>query len=92
MRLLINGREAKGPGSYVIAALVILLVLAVIMFIVLPIVGVVLVVAAGAGAVYLGARTLGLIGRRASTRREDDTSDYRIESSRPLGDRDRETR
>lgn len=87
MRLLINGREAKGPGSFVIAGLVILLVLAVLLFVILPIVGIALAIAAGAGAVYLGARALGLAGSRRH-RIGGDEADYRIESSRRLDRRD----
>ena len=88
MRLLINGREAKGPGSFVIAGLVILLVLAVLLFVILPIVGIALAIAAGAGAVYLGARAQkGLAGSRRH-RIGDEEADYRIESSRRLDRRD----
>lgn len=88
MRLLINGQPAKGPGSYLVAVLVILVAIAVLMFIVLPIVGIALAIAAGAGVVYLGARALGLTGRRGRESLEEDLTDYRIESSRQLGDRD----
>jgi hypothetical protein len=90
MRLLINGREAKGPGSYVIATLVILLAIAVLLFVILPIVGIAVAIAAGAGIVYLGARALGLGGGRRGRLRSDE-SDYTIESSRRLGDRDDES-
>lgn len=90
MRLLINGREQKGPGSYIIATLVLLLVLAVLLFVVLPIVGIAIAIAAGAGAIYLGARALGLTGRLRPARLGDDVAEYRIESSRPLGERDDE--
>jgi hypothetical protein len=80
MRLLINGREARGPGAYVIAGLVIMLVVALLMFVVLPIIGAALAVAAVGGAVYVGARAFGLIGRKPKS----DEAEYRVESSRPL--------
>jgi hypothetical protein len=89
MRLLINGREARGPGAYVIGTLAVLLVLAVLVFVVLPILGIVAVVAAGSAVVYLAARALGLAGRRPGGTLRSDESEYRIESSRQLGNDDR---
>jgi hypothetical protein len=81
MRVLINGREARGPGGIVIATLATLLVLAVIFFVVLPIIGIALAAAAVGGVVYLGARSLGLLGSKRRSI-ESDEAHYRVESSR----------
>jgi hypothetical protein len=88
MRVLINGRQARGPAAYLIGALAVLLALAILMFVILPIVGTILLVAAAAGAIYLGARALGVTGRRRPTSIGSEEADYRIESSRQLGSRD----
>lgn len=88
MRLLINGRETRGPGSAILAFLCGLILLAVVLFVMLPIVGIMLGIAAVTAAVYLVARTLRR-GRSRATLEPNDDAEYHIESSRPLGARDR---
>lgn len=82
MKVLINGREARGPGAYVIGTLAIALVLAFLFFVVLPLIGVAIAIAVAAGVIYLGARTFGMIRRRRSNSIDSDEAAYRIESSR----------
>ena len=82
MRLLINGRPARGPVGYIVATLAVLAALAFLLFVVLPILGLVIAIAVGAGIVVLGMRAFGLLGGRR-TRPDSDETDYRIESSRP---------
>lgn len=82
MRVLINGRESRGPGGYIVGVLTVALVLAILFFVVLPLVGIAVVIAATAATVYLGARAVGLLGSRRRKAERDDEAQYRIESSR----------
>ena len=82
MRLLVNGREARGPGAYILGTLLMVLVLAFLFFVVRPLVGIVVVIAAAAGTVYLGARALGLFGRKRRAKLGTEEVTYRVESSR----------
>jgi hypothetical protein len=90
LRLLINGRQQPpGPATYIVGGILLLLVLALLVFVVLPTLAVVAIVGSVAGALYVGARALGLVGRRRGARIGDDEAEYRVESSKPLDPDDR---